>query len=83
MPQTDQHRAAQPFRHGFTVFRAQFQDILGRLREHEIEFEGPVTHPAGGPFGESIYVQDPGGNFLEFCWRRDEIEVYNPTLIKA
>jgi len=83
MPPEDEQRGCLPFRHGFTIPRQQFVDMPERLRKNGIAFEGPVSHPAEGPFGESIYLQDPGGNFLEFCWRRDEDRVYNPTLIKS
>ena len=28
---------------------------------------GPVAHPAGSPRSRSLFVKDPGGNFIEFC----------------
>jgi catechol-2,3-dioxygenase len=31
--------------------------------------------------GESVYFKDPGGNFLEVCWRRDENVTYNPVTL--
>jgi extradiol dioxygenase family protein len=61
MPPENQLRGA----HGF-------REVQEALRAHGIPFEGPVTHPEKGPFGESIYLKDPSGNFLEFLWRRDE-----------
>lgn len=81
MPPEDQLRGTSGFRHGFAVPKGQFGDILERLREHDIAFEGPVEHPAQGPLGESIYLKDPGGNFLEVCWRRDEDRQYNPVTV--
>jgi catechol-2,3-dioxygenase len=72
MPPENQLRGAHGFRHGFTVTKARFGEVQDTLRAHNIPFEGPVTHPEKGPFGQSIYLKDPSGNFLEFLWRRDE-----------
>jgi catechol-2,3-dioxygenase len=72
MPPTDQLRGAHGFRHGFTISRRRFDEVMDSLREHDIAFEGPVDHPEKGPFGQSIYFKDPSGNFLEILWRRDE-----------
>jgi catechol-2,3-dioxygenase len=72
MPPTEQLRGAHGFRHGFTVARKRFDDVMDSLRKHNIAFEGPVDHPEKGPFGQSIYFKDPSGNFLEILWRRDE-----------
>ena len=36
--------------------------LTGRLREAEIEVEGPVEHPGGD---RSIYFRDPSGNLVE------------------
>ena len=79
MPPDGQHRGANGFRHGFAVPRQRFDEIVGRLREHEVGFDGPVEHPARGPLGQSVYLKDPGGNFLEICWRRDEDREYAPV----
>ncbi|MGH7834753.1 MAG: VOC family protein [Candidatus Binatia bacterium] len=72
MPPPDQHRGAHGFRHAFHVSRDRFEGTLERLKGRGIAFEGPVDHPANGPFGQSIYFKDPSGNFLEILWRRDE-----------
>ena len=72
MPDDGQLRGAHGFRHGLAVSRKRFGEVQRTLREHGIRFEGPVEHPAKGPFGESIYLKDPSGNFLEILWRRDE-----------
>jgi hypothetical protein len=29
--------------------------------------KGPVEHPEAAPIAASLYVRDPGGNFLEIC----------------
>ena len=79
MPPEDQLRGAHGFRHGFTVARARFEATLGVLRQRGIPFEGPVSHPEAGPFGQSIYLKDPSGNFLEILWRRDEGVAYEST----
>ncbi len=73
MPPADQHRGTNGFRHAFRVSREAFPAVIERLRARGVPFEGPVEHPAHGPLGESIYFKDPGGNFLEVCWRRDEV----------
>ena len=79
MPPADQLRGAHGFRHGFYVPRARFDELIAALEDHDIAYEGPVTHPEDGPFGQSIYLQDPSGNFLEFLWRRDEDTPYDPV----
>ena len=28
---------------------------------------GPIEHPSSAPFAASLYIKDPGGNFLEIC----------------
>lgn len=77
VPPMGQLRGENRVRHAFCVSKARFAAIVGSLREHEVPFEGPVTHPDGGPFGESVYFRDPTGNFLEVVWRRDEAVSYN------
>jgi catechol 2,3-dioxygenase-like lactoylglutathione lyase family enzyme len=73
-------RGVDGARHGFAVSRSRFDEIVERAREEGIAFEGPVTHPEAGPLGQSIYFTDPGGNFMEVCWRRDEEQTYNPVM---
>jgi extradiol dioxygenase family protein len=72
MPDEGQLRGAHGFRHGLAVSRKRFDEVQDTLRKNGVRFEGPVEHPAKGPFGESIYLKDPSGNFLEILWRRDE-----------
>lgn len=81
MPPPERKRGINPFRHAFAVSKARFDEVVGTLRERGVAFEGPIAHPERGPFGESIYFQDPGGNFLEVCWRRDEHVEYHPTRV--
>jgi len=66
-------------RHGFMIGRNRFDAFVERLREQGVPFEGPVTHPEHGPFGQSLYFKDAGGNFFEVCWRRDEDVEYAPV----
>lgn len=73
MPADGQLRGTNGFRHGFRVGREAFPKVVERLRARGVAFEGPVQHPEKGPFGESVYFKDPGGNFIEVCWRRDAV----------
>lgn len=77
VPPMDQLRGENRIRHAFCVSRERFGAIVDSLRAHAVPFEGPVTHPDSGPFGESVYFRDPTGNFLEVVWRRDEKVAYN------
>jgi catechol-2,3-dioxygenase len=77
VPPMDQLRGENRVRHAFCVPRAKFDAIVGSLRAHDVPFDGPVTHPHNGPFGESVYFRDPTGNFLEVVWRRDETVAYS------
>lgn len=71
-PPDTQYRGLDGFRPAFVVSKARFDETVAALQRNGIGFEGPVEHPAQGPFGQSIYFKDPSGNFLEFLWRRDE-----------
>jgi len=73
MPPDEQLKGTNGFRHGFRVDRTAFDDVVNRLKMNEVPFQGPVAHPDGSPLGESVYFKDPGGNFLEVCWRRDTV----------
>jgi catechol-2,3-dioxygenase len=73
MPPDELHRGTNGFRHGFRLSHETFGELIDRLKIHEVPFEGPIVHPDNSPIGESVYFKDPGGNFLEVCWRRDTI----------
>lgn len=79
MPPDDVLRGTHGFRHAFGVQKDRFANLLAILKQNDIRFEGPVEHSPKGPFGESIYLKDPSGNFLEFVWRRDEAVRYDPV----
>lgn len=79
MPPADMLRGTHGFRHAFGVPRERFKALMAVFDENGVRYEGPVEHKAHGPFGESIYLQDPSGNFLEFIWRRDEAVSYDPV----
>lgn len=83
LPPKDQLTGHSPFRHAFAVSRERFGEIQERLTDANVKFDGPVAHPEKGPLGESIYLQDPGGNFIEFCWRRDDYTQYNPVTLSG
>jgi catechol-2,3-dioxygenase len=72
MPAPETLRGANGFRHGFSVSKRRFGEVQKSLKEHGVDFAGPIDHPEQGPFGQSIYFKDPSGNFLEILWRRDE-----------
>jgi hypothetical protein len=73
----------ESYRHAWAVSRSEFQEALRHLEEHGVEFAGPVDHPEHGPLGQSIYFRDPGGNFFEICWRRDEELERNPVVLAS
>jgi catechol 2,3-dioxygenase len=50
----------------FNLSEEALEDMIGRLREREAEFEGPIQL---GP-GRAIYLTDPDGNVVEF-WTQD------------
>ncbi len=79
IPSSERPRGLDGSRHGYVVQRARFDEVIARLRRHEVPFEGPVEHPKEGPLGESIYFTDPGGNFHEICWRRDREQAREPA----
>ena len=79
LPDADQRFGNDPFRHGFAVSENRFNEIVGRLEEMDVQYEGPVMHPEKGPLGQSVYFKDPAGNFLEICWRRDAGAPYHPA----
>jgi extradiol dioxygenase family protein len=81
MPPDEQLRGTFGFRHGFAVSRSHFDHTLGVLKQNGQAYEGPVDHPKEGPFGQSIYLKDPSGNFLEIVWRRDEDVTYEPVTV--
>jgi extradiol dioxygenase family protein len=81
MPPESQVRGAHGFRHGFTVSRERFANLMAVLKQRGVPFEGPIDHPQKGPFGQSIFVKDPSGNFLELLWRRDENVQYDSTAV--
>jgi catechol 2,3-dioxygenase-like lactoylglutathione lyase family enzyme len=51
---------------GFAIRREDVEAVAERLSDWG-PIVGPVTHPASSPRRISIYVKDPGANFLEFC----------------
>jgi len=71
-PPENQYRGLNGFRTAFCVPQKKFDETLDALRKNNIGFEGPIEHPAQGPFGQSVYFKDPSGNFIEFLTRRDE-----------
>jgi extradiol dioxygenase family protein len=77
MPPEEQLRGTHGFRHAFGVPQNRFKTLISILEQNGVRYQGPVKHNEKGPFGESIYVKDPSGNFLEFIWRRDENVQYD------
>lgn len=52
----------------FSVAREDMERLAERLAAWG-PVVGPVDHPASSPRSRSLYVKDPGANFLEFCCR--------------
>jgi hypothetical protein len=51
-------------------FRAGWQTIervAQVLAASRIRMKGPVEHPTSASIAASLYLRDPGGNFLELC----------------
>ncbi len=49
----------------FRTSRRVLDDVARLLDEHRKPFQGPMDHPASAPIQSSLYLKDPGGNFLE------------------
>src|SRR5919108_1463553 len=55
---------------GLSVSRRALEETLRLLEARRLPFHGPVEHPASSPVATSVYVRDPGANFLELCVAR-------------
>ena len=55
---------------GLSVSRRALEETLRLLEARRLPFHGPVEHPASSPIARSVYVRDPGANFLELCVAR-------------
>jgi catechol 2,3-dioxygenase-like lactoylglutathione lyase family enzyme len=58
---------------GVCVSLARLSEIQENLKAAAHPFRGPVEHGEDIPFAQSIYFDDPDGNHLEFCIRRDAL----------
>jgi len=52
---------------GLRVSRSRLDEVLKLLKERRLPVHGPVEHAASSPIVASVYVKDPGANFLELC----------------
>lgn len=68
-PLAPQGKAAMP-RIGFSLTEAAMDELLEQLRQSEIPYEGPVTHPPEVPLDRTIRVRDADDNILEFSVRK-------------
>jgi catechol-2,3-dioxygenase len=59
-------------RTGLRVNRGTLDKTLKRLQERRFPVQGPVEHSGSSPIAASVYVRDPGANFLEICVPRSE-----------
>jgi catechol 2,3-dioxygenase-like lactoylglutathione lyase family enzyme len=57
---------------GVSVSEERFAEVQENLKRARRPFTGPIAHASGAPLAQSIYFDDPDGNHLEFCLRRDE-----------
>jgi catechol-2,3-dioxygenase len=60
-------------RTGLRVSAAGLARAAERLSEAGWRFQGPLAHDAGLPIAASIYVRDPGGNFIELAAAGEEV----------
>lgn len=66
----DDHGPVVPRHYAFLVEEAEFDDILGRIKERGLDYwadpsqhlPGEINHNDGG---RGVYWQDPNGHFLE------------------
>jgi catechol 2,3-dioxygenase-like lactoylglutathione lyase family enzyme len=56
---------------GLRVSHSRLDETLKLLKERRFPVHGPVEHPASSPIAASVYVRDPGANFLELCVPRE------------
>ena len=47
--------------------RGVLEETLKLLKKRRLPVHGPVEHAASAPIATSVYVRDPGANFLELC----------------
>jgi catechol 2,3-dioxygenase-like lactoylglutathione lyase family enzyme len=52
---------------GFRTTRRQLDETVKLLSQHRLALHGPIEFPASTPVLASLYLKDPGGNFLEIC----------------
>jgi hypothetical protein len=52
---------------GLRAGRPAFEQISQLLAARRTPIQGPVEHPRESAIAASLYVRDPGGNFLEIC----------------
>jgi catechol 2,3-dioxygenase-like lactoylglutathione lyase family enzyme len=57
---------------GLSVSRGTLDETLKLLEERRCPSHGAVEHPGSSPIAASVYVKDPGGNFLELGVPRAE-----------
>ncbi|MGE5540191.1 MAG: VOC family protein [Gemmatimonas sp.] len=53
-------------RTSFVVPENQLEIVAGRARDAGLSLVGPVAHPRSVGWAKSLYVRDPGANFVEF-----------------
>jgi catechol 2,3-dioxygenase-like lactoylglutathione lyase family enzyme len=57
---------------GVGVSRPRFEEVQRNLKAVKHSFRGPMEHRESDALAQSIYFDDPDGNHLEFCIRRNE-----------
>ncbi|MGH7845978.1 MAG: VOC family protein [Candidatus Binatia bacterium] len=56
---------------GFRADHRALDETRKLLSERRFPVDGPIEHPVSTPLAASLYVRDPGGNFLEICVPRE------------
>jgi catechol 2,3-dioxygenase-like lactoylglutathione lyase family enzyme len=52
---------------GLRTTRSGLDEIVKLLSDRRFPVHGPIEHPPSTPVVASLYLKDPGGNFLEIC----------------
>ena len=52
---------------GLRASRKVLEETAKLFSAAGLPIHGPIEHPSSAPFAASLYIKDPGGNFVEIC----------------